>query len=180
MFLFLLFSLLAVKLRWGQRGILAVPLLLWVSLYRIFYMGRVFNFLGMWVEQSDISLALTIFTTQFLHLLCFGGRARDSSAPDPSQPCSSCSQCMLGSCPAVQRCRVAQLSPSQPAWSPLDPPARSSLTFPACCHLQSSQSPFAVLLFCQASRCAPSTAAGTVPAPPVAHAPGVGALHLGY
>lgn len=150
-FLFLLFSLLAVKLRWGQRGILAVPLLLWVSLYRIFYMGRVFNFLGMWVEQSDISLALVIFTTQFLHLLCFGDQAQDSSAPDSSQPCSSCSQCMLCSCPVVQRCRVAQLSPSQPAWSPLDPPARSSLTFPAWCHLQSSQSPYAVFLFCQTS-----------------------------
>lgn len=150
-FLFLLFSLLVVKLRWGQRGILAVPLLLWVSLYRIFYMGRVFNFLGMWVEQSDISLALVIFTTQFLHLLCFGDQAQDSSAPDSSQPCSSCSQCMLCSCPAVQRCRVAQLSPSQPAWSPLDPPACSSLTFPAWCHLQSSQSPYAVFLFCQTS-----------------------------
>lgn len=150
-FLFLLFSLLAVKLRWGQRGILAVPLLLWVSLYRIFYMGRVFNFLGMWVEQSDISLALVIFATQFPHLLCFGDQAQDSSAPDSSQPCSSCSQCMLCSCPVVQRCRVAQLSPSQPAWSPLDPPARSSLTFPAWCHLQSSQSPYAVFLFCQTS-----------------------------
>lgn len=124
-----------------------MPLLLWVSLYRIFYMGRVFNFLGMWVEQSDISLALVIFTTQFLHLLCFGDQAQDSSAPDSSQPCSSCSQCMLCSCPVVQRCRVAQLSPSQPAWSPLDPPARSSLTFPAWCHLQSSQSPYAVFLF---------------------------------
>lgn len=68
----------------------------------------------------------------------------DSSAPDPSQPCSSCSQCMPCSCPAVQRCRVAQLSPSQPAWSPLDPPARSSLTFPAWHHLQSSVTPCSV------------------------------------
>lgn len=32
---------------WGLTGILAVPLMLWVSLYRIFYMGKVFNFLGM-------------------------------------------------------------------------------------------------------------------------------------
>lgn len=58
---FVLFSLLAFKLRWGQRGILAVPLMLRVSLYRIFYMGGMFNFLGMWVEQSYISLAFGDF-----------------------------------------------------------------------------------------------------------------------
>lgn len=58
---FVLFSLLAVKLSWGQGEILAVPLVLWVSLYRIFYMGRLFNFLGMCVEQSYISLAFGDF-----------------------------------------------------------------------------------------------------------------------
>lgn len=42
----MLFSLLEVKLRWGQRGILAMPLVLWVRLYRTFYMGRVFDFSG--------------------------------------------------------------------------------------------------------------------------------------
>lgn len=31
--------------------------MLWVSLYRIFSMGRLLNFLGMWVQQSFISLA---------------------------------------------------------------------------------------------------------------------------
>lgn len=59
----------------------------------------------------------------------------DSSAPDPCQPCSSCSQCMPCSCPAVQRCRVAQLSPSQLS---LEPSGSSCLQQP---HIPSLASP---------------------------------------
>lgn len=58
-----------------------MPLMLWVSLYRIFYMGRVFNFLGIWVEKSDISLTFGDFYTQFLHLLCFGDLAQAAQTP---------------------------------------------------------------------------------------------------
>lgn len=125
---FVLFSLLKVKLRWGQRGILAVPLVLWVSLYRIFYMGRVFDFLGMWVEQSYISLAFGDFYYPGPPPILLW---RPSSSWEAAQPSLLLNlPCNVPHIPSArqalaQRCRVAQPIPACP--EPLDTPAPSNL-----------------------------------------------------
>lgn len=157
-----------------------MPLMLWVSLYRIFYMGRVFNFLGMCVEKSNISLTFGDFYHSVPSPTLLwrpSSSSTDSSAPDPSQPCCSCSQCMPCSCPAVQRGRVAQLSPSQPAWSPLDPPAHKQPHVPTC---RALSPPVQYSCSRHPSVLPARQLAQFQPLLFVPRAPGVGVHHLGY
>lgn len=77
----MLLSLLEVKPRLVQRGILAVPLVLWVSLYRIFYMGRVFDFVGCGWSRATSAWLLVILTTQVLYLFCFGDQVQAAQTP---------------------------------------------------------------------------------------------------
>lgn len=103
-----------------------MPLVLWVSLYRTFHVGRVFNFLGLWVEQSYISLAFG----DFYH-----------PVPPPMllwRPSSSSTDSLLlnlpstvphvpSACQALPSCAEVQGSTAQPH-------------IPARCHLQRSHS----------------------------------------
>lgn len=117
-----------------------------------------------------------IFTTQFLHLLCFRDQAQAAQTPlllvlffmFPVHA-------ML--LPSHAELQGSTAQPIPACLEPLDPPTHSSPTFPAWCHLQSSQPPPAVFLLCWTSQRAPSVAAGTVPAPPVcSQCPSLGLL----
>lgn len=107
-------------------------------------------------------------TPQVLHLFCFGDQAQTAQTPlllNLPRALLLMFPVHARLLPSCERCRVAQLSPSQPAQSPLDPPAPAA---PLWCPLQSSQSPPADIPVC------------FQPFLFVPHAPGVGALPLNY